>query len=608
MANLNLSSTADITDKGPDSQKANTSDQFNAQLGAQAMPRTSFATLEPYNPTLGRGTYRNKNSTRRPHQAYKEHLSLDKIFAPDFYKKFYVMKAINEINLWKEVDVIAANKELEKYIKGTPKRITELKSGAILIEVSNKEQANKITQIKYLNNIKVMVQTHSSLNSTKGTIRCNRFIDTPEDTLLEELKCYDVTEVYKIKRKEQDRLVNTGTIVLTFDRCALPTNVKIGWKSFEVREYIPAPRRCFKCQGFNHSSKSCHAQDSLCVNCGELQHGKECYSPPHCCNCDEAHPASDKNCFYYKLEVEILSVKTKEKISYGEAKRIVLKRFVRPNMTFAQSLKADKGDNVEQHTKRKISPISVSLLSPTLTLSEVHVSRPTETLQSAASVLTCATRQAATAAHAVGTLKTPVSPQATVSSQTSGNKTNGSDSQSKHLSSSNKEKANAKSQTPLPKTDMDKQLPKTTCPSITTMTKPSQENTILRNIPTIMTSNNTKEDHSRKRSIDASTSAVKVAKITEEARLGGNPACIGGIEVPTPTPVPLQVPPNQQSLQRGGTAAASAREDNPAQQRMEVDAITSSYIHPSPIIQTHKPDRSRSSSREKRSDRDRRVR
>ena len=34
-------------------------------------------------------------------------------------------------------------------------------------------------------------------------------------------------------------LVNTGTIILTFDRCTLPTNVKIGWKSYEVREYIP---------------------------------------------------------------------------------------------------------------------------------------------------------------------------------------------------------------------------------------------------------------------------------------------------------------------------------------------------------------------------------
>ena len=124
-----------------------------------------------------------------------------------------------------------------------------------------------------------------------------------------------------------------------------------------------------------------------------------------------------------------------------------------------------------------------------------------------------------------------------------------------------------------------------------------------------MTSKNTKDDHNRKRSIDASASAVKVAKmITEEAQLFGNPACIGGIEVSTPTPLPLPVPPNQQSLQKGRTAVASAREDNPAQPRMEVDAITSGYIHPSPIIQTHKPDRSRSSSREKRSDRDRRVR
>ena len=68
------------------------------------------------------------------------------------------MKAIGDINLWKEADIIKANKELERYLKGAPKRITELKNGALLIEVNNKEQANRIRQIKYLNNLNVSWQ------------------------------------------------------------------------------------------------------------------------------------------------------------------------------------------------------------------------------------------------------------------------------------------------------------------------------------------------------------------------------------------------------------------------------------------------------------------
>ena len=53
----------------------------------------------------------------------------------------------------------------------------------------------------------------------------------------------------------------------------------------------------------------------------------------HTANCEEAHSASDKRGFYYKLEAEILSTKTKDKLSYGEAKR-----FVKPEILYSQAL------------------------------------------------------------------------------------------------------------------------------------------------------------------------------------------------------------------------------------------------------------------------------
>ena len=97
------------------------------------------------------------------------------------------------------VDTIKANRELEIYLKGSPKKMSELKNGSLLIEVDSKEQATKIMQIKCLNNINVMVKKHSSLNYTKGTIRCKKFIDVAEEILVEELKHAKVMEVYKIK-------------------------------------------------------------------------------------------------------------------------------------------------------------------------------------------------------------------------------------------------------------------------------------------------------------------------------------------------------------------------------------------------------------------------
>ena len=131
-------------------------------------------------------------------------------------------------------------------------------------------------------------------------------------------------------------------MILTFDRWCLSSPIKIGWNRFAVWEYIPAPRRCFNCQGFNHSSKAYHAHQFSCVNCGENQHGTECHSPPHCINCEEAHPASDRNCCYFGLEKKILAIKTKEKISYNEAKKTILGKFVRPYTTYVQAAKVNR--------------------------------------------------------------------------------------------------------------------------------------------------------------------------------------------------------------------------------------------------------------------------
>ena len=168
-----------------------------------------------------------------------------------------------------------------------------------------------------------MVKKHNSLNYAKGSIGSKRYIDTDYDTLIAKMEDH-VVDLYKVQRKELGEFVKTGTMILTFDTCNLPSHFKIGWKRFEVREYIPAPRRCFKCQVYNYSSKSCYAQQTVCVNCGESQHGTECHSPPHCVNCDE-HPASDKTCFYYRFEKEILTINIREKVRYSEAKKTALK-------------------------------------------------------------------------------------------------------------------------------------------------------------------------------------------------------------------------------------------------------------------------------------------
>ena len=90
-----------------------------------------------------------------------------------------------------------------------------------------------------------------------------------DDTLISETNEDHVIDLCKGKLKEPGECVKTGTMILTFDRCNLLSHLRKGRNRFEVKEYIPDARRCFKRQCYNHSSKSCHAQQIICVNSGE---------------------------------------------------------------------------------------------------------------------------------------------------------------------------------------------------------------------------------------------------------------------------------------------------------------------------------------------------
>ena len=115
-----------------------------------------------------------------------------------------------------------------------------------------------------------------------------------------------------------------------FDMLKLHNIVSAAWLRLQVRPYIPSPRRCFYCQMFGHVLTSCRrklkGEAPICGNCGEQEHG-ECSRLPHCFNCKGDHSASAKICDRYQFEKEVLVVKTKEKITFREAKQKVSPRF-----------------------------------------------------------------------------------------------------------------------------------------------------------------------------------------------------------------------------------------------------------------------------------------
>lgn len=112
----------------------------------------------------------------------------------------------------------------------------------------------------------------------------------------------------------------TESVLLEFKMESLPKVVHFGFMRYSVREYIPKPMRCFKCQKFGHIAKMCKAARK-CARCsGDHEYG-QCGEGvrPKCCNCGGEHSVAYWGCEVMKREAEVQNIRVKEKVSYAEA-------------------------------------------------------------------------------------------------------------------------------------------------------------------------------------------------------------------------------------------------------------------------------------------------
>ncbi|XP_055914587.1 uncharacterized protein LOC129947870 [Eupeodes corollae] len=244
-------------------------------------------------------------------------------------------------------------------------KISQLRDGSNLILTRDQNIADKFINSKVLDSVcPVNIKLHSNLNLSKGIAYAPCLINVSESEIISELKSQYVTDVYKFNKtmtndKGKEETKPTGLMIFSFDLFKIPESIEIGWYKTKLSEYIPNPMRCRQCQRLGHTTKWCKSPAS-CVTCNfPLHEGINC-TRTECANCSGPHPASSKNCLRYIQSKEVLELKTKNKCTLAEARRMQRERY-QTHSTISTSLFSEKLKNPPPDTVKAPKPSTSSV-------------------------------------------------------------------------------------------------------------------------------------------------------------------------------------------------------------------------------------------------------
>jgi len=90
----------------------------------------------------------------------------------------------------------------------------------------------------------------------------------------------------RLTRTEKGQRIPFNYMLLIFKKDQLPDYTTIGFTRYHVREYIPTPTRCVKCNAYGHVVKHCRGKES-CSKCSGGHSYESCPNKenPMCINC-----------------------------------------------------------------------------------------------------------------------------------------------------------------------------------------------------------------------------------------------------------------------------------------------------------------------------------
>ena len=347
--------------------------EFNSTMVPPSSPGLGLGSTP--NPVLSQENFRtlqqtsSKNKRQRPDSDDETEAST--IFkSTDNFPRFLVIKSEEEQSITSSSPFII-EKQIESFI-GTPKTVKKLKNKTLLVETTRRAQTENLLKVTKFFNMKVSVSEHRTLNTSKGIIKDRTLKGETEKDICEYLKSQGVIAVKRFTIKKDHEVIETNTLLLTFNSITVPKTLRFFYQFVPVDIYVPNPLRCFNCQRFGHHESDCPIDYcSVCEKCGTggFHHlASACHNPVKCVNCGLNHLSRSNVCEVWKKEKEIMKIKVTRNLTYLEARKIVEHTPETTFSTIVQSAIAKpeiKNDYTQTSENDKIISSSTKVLIPT---------------------------------------------------------------------------------------------------------------------------------------------------------------------------------------------------------------------------------------------------
>lgn len=212
---------------------------------------------------------------------------------------------------------VQVTKAIEKEI-GKIKYAKLMSNRRILISTLSKKQQEMVLKMSSLGGGKIKVHVPGMAAKLRGVIS-NVPLEMSIEDVKKEIQGGKVIEAKRLQTNKSGVKLDSLSILLVFEK-TMPSEVQMGWINYKVREYIPQPLRCFKCQRMGHTAQQCKWKQR-CAKCGgEHDYGK-CKNDAKlkCCNCGGEHSAAYAGCAVQKQAKEVQRYKVVNKVTYAEA-------------------------------------------------------------------------------------------------------------------------------------------------------------------------------------------------------------------------------------------------------------------------------------------------